>query len=72
MEPAFDKLRKYLYICLVLNGGDRPREVDGRNRESGGGYESDSGAVPAAVIPRKASVRQRVTVAMTGRPTDVG
>ncbi len=39
MEPAFDKLRKYLYICLVLNGGDHPREVDGRNRESGGDHK---------------------------------
>lgn len=49
----FDKLEKSFYICLVPNGGGRPGEVDGRNRESGGGYESDSGAVPAAVIPSK-------------------
>ena len=48
----FDKLKKSFYICLVPNGGGCPEE-DGRNRESGGGYESDSGAVPAAVIPSK-------------------
>ena len=67
----FDKLEKSFYICLVPNGGGRPEE-DGRNRESGGGSESDSGAVPAAVIHRNGICQTKVTVAMTGRPTDVG
>ncbi len=33
---------------------------------------SESGAVPAAVIPSKGICQTKVTVAMTGRPTDVG